>query len=337
MGSIQKKRPCTLGTQCSRYGAFGEPEMVSTRYSTDGRCDKCTKLGLKPNPALKEHEELFRAAHTLYSEGVTDADIIMPTLAFAAQSQKRPILKSVRDRLSEVEEGSKAWAGLKNCFIRSFGPLGPESVKDGTLFVRARPVVVLVWDSNGDRNILVEVYSQSRHAATPEVVEQHYEWALTEYNIPQSPYGLEIHEVWYAEKLQIIVGPSHPRIYDHDLDDPNSGIGSVPWEGTFPPPGRVRDHYASALRGAKEGGFGDILVSKQKGKGNTSYEPYNLIFACIAWYLQEKGNEVVNECLATLPDTSPIKQRVSFPIHPRLNNASLGRETYQSYRQRCVT
>jgi hypothetical protein len=122
-------------------------------------------------------------------------------------------------------------------------------------------------------------------------------------------HGLEIHEVWYSDRLQIIVVPSHPRIYDL----PTAGIGSAPWQGTFPPPGRVRDHYASALSGAKEGGFDDILVSKQKGEENKPYKPYNLISACVAWYLQDKDNKVVDECLSTLPDASPIKTRRTWP------------------------
>jgi hypothetical protein len=133
--------------------------LVSTRYGGDGRCDQCVKLGPKPNIALEENEELFRAARTLLSEGETNGDIIIPTLAYAAQLQRRPILKSVRDRLSEVEEETKAWEGLKSCFIRSCGALGPESVKNGTLLVMARPVAVLVWDPGGGvvENITVEV------------------------------------------------------------------------------------------------------------------------------------------------------------------------------------
>jgi hypothetical protein len=66
------------------------------------------------------------------------------------------------------------------------------------------------------------------------------------------------------------------------------------------------------LCGAKEGGFGDLLVSKQKGEGNKPYEPYNLISACVAWYLQDKDNKVVDDCLATLSDTSPIKTRPTW-------------------------
>jgi hypothetical protein len=58
--------------------------LVSTRYGGDGRCDQCVKLGLKPNLALEEHEELLHAARTLLSEGETNGDIIIPTLAYAA-------------------------------------------------------------------------------------------------------------------------------------------------------------------------------------------------------------------------------------------------------------
>ncbi len=336
MGSIQNKNPCTLGTQCSRYEAFGEPAMVSTRQSADGRCRECTRLRLKPNPALKEHEELFRAAGTLWSERVANGDIIIPTLAFAAQSQKRPILKNVRDRLSEVQEGSQAWQELRSWFIRSFGPLAPESVKNGTLFVKARPIAVLAWGPGGGvvQHITVDVYSQPRHAAGAEHVEEEYRRVLTTYNIPQSPYGLELHEVWYSDRLQIIVGPSHPRIYDLKLDDPNSGIGSVPWGGTFPPPSRVRDHYASALRGAKEGGFGDILVSRQKGEENKPYEPHNLIKACIAWYvggydvrpgqpdLPDETTNVVEEYFAALPNPPWPKAKSTIPRDlPKLSPA----------------
>jgi hypothetical protein len=164
----------------------------------------------------------------------------------------------VRDSLSEVEEGSQAWQELRSCFITSFGSLAPESIKNGTLFVKARPIAVLVWDHGDSKKMItIDVYSQPRHAAEPMHVEREYQRALTTYGIPTSPYGLELHELWYSDRLQIIVGPSHPQIYEPDLDDPNSGIGAVSWEGTFPPPSRVRNYYASALRGAEEGGFSD--------------------------------------------------------------------------------
>jgi hypothetical protein len=108
-----------MGTLCFRYPVLGEPELVSAKYSQDRRCNECKKHGLKPDIRLKEHEELFRAVRTLWTEGVVEEDVIIPTLVFAAQSQEKPILKHLRDRFAEVEEGSQAWLELRDKWLQS--------------------------------------------------------------------------------------------------------------------------------------------------------------------------------------------------------------------------
>jgi hypothetical protein len=100
MGSIRKKRPSTMGTLCFRYPGFGEPALVSSKYSQDGRCNQCKKHGLKPDARLREHEELFRAVRILWTESVVEEDVIIPTLVFAAQSRERPILEHLSLRFN---------------------------------------------------------------------------------------------------------------------------------------------------------------------------------------------------------------------------------------------
>jgi hypothetical protein len=105
--------------------------LVSTIYGGDGRCDQCVRLGRTLHDTPEEHEELFRAASNLIAKNVTDEDVIIPTLVFAAHSQTRPLLRHIRDRFAEVEEGSEVWRDLENQFINSFDTLGPIS---GMLF-----------------------------------------------------------------------------------------------------------------------------------------------------------------------------------------------------------
>jgi hypothetical protein len=140
--------------------------LVSTIYGGDGRCDQCVRLGRTLHDAPEEHEELFRAASNLIAKNVTDEDVIIPTLVFAAHSQTRPLLRHIRDRFAEVEEGSEVWRDLENQFINSFDTLGPISVKAGALFLRARPLAVLAYGPGSPGGLVeyitIDVYALAK-------------------------------------------------------------------------------------------------------------------------------------------------------------------------------
>lgn len=281
MGSIQKKRPCALGTLCSRYPKLGEPMLASTKNNQDGRCNECKKHGLKPDTRLKEHEELFRAVRALWTEGVAEEDIIIPTLVFAAQSQEKPILRALRDQFAEVEESSQAWLDQRDKWMQAVSIMGPVTVKHDTLFLRARPLAVLAFgpDITTIEYMIIDVYGQPKHPVAPEDVEREYERALSRFTIPHDPKVAGFDEVWYADYLRIMVSPPRPQIFDPGNDEaPDRWIGQPP----FPPPSRLREHYAGILSHAKESGLANILARKQSGQND---KPHNLMPACVAWYL----------------------------------------------------
>jgi hypothetical protein len=294
--------------------------LVSSNYSRDGRCDECKKHGLKPDPRLKEHEELFRAVRALWTEGVTEEDIIIPTLVFAAQSQERPILKSLRDRFAEVEEGSQAWLERRNEWLQSISIVGPESVKHDTLFLRARPLTAVAFGSDITpiEYIIIDVYGQPKHPVAPEDVEREYERALSISTVPYDPNVAGFDECWGADYLRIMVSPPRPQIFDPGNDEaPDRWIGQPP----FPPPGRLREHYAGILSHAKESGLANILARKQSGQHD---KPHNLMPACVAWYLagynaspeqadlSDKDSRLITTFFKALPDPPQSKSGTTY-------------------------
>ena len=234
--------------------------LVSTIYGGDGRCDQCVRLGRTLHDTPEEHEELFRAASNLIAKNVTDEDVIIPTLVFAAHSRTRPLLRHIRDRFAEVEEGSEVWRDLENQFINSFDTLGPISVKAGALFLRARPLAVLAYGPGSPGGLVeyitIDVYARSLSSVDPEVVEEHYKQALARSGVSQSPYGLGLDEVWYPDRVRIMVSPPRPRIYAPSANFVGDRSGE---QHAFPLPSRVRDHYATAVKYARENDLTDIV------------------------------------------------------------------------------
>jgi hypothetical protein len=167
--------------------------------------------------------------------------------------------------------------------------------------------------------ITIDIYARSLRAVDSKDVEEHYEWALTEFAIPQSPYGLGLDEIWYPDRVRIMVSPPNLRIYAPSANF----VADCPGEQqeAFPPPSRVRDHYASALSYARKNNLTDILGRKRPGLPNKAY---NLVPACVAWYigncdanselsdLSAEVRKLVEEHFATLPYAPPIKTRSSL-------------------------
>jgi len=294
--------------------------LVSSNYSQDGRCDECKKHGLKPDPRLKEHEELFRAVRALWTEGVTEEDIIIPTLVFAAQSQERPILRFLRNQFAEVEEGSQAWLEQRDKCLQAISIMGPELVKHDTLFLRARPLAVLAFgpDMTTIEYIIIDVYGQPKHPVAPEDVEEEYERALSRFAIPHDPKVAGFDEVWYADYLRIMVSPPRPQIFEPGNDEaPSRWTGQPP----FPPPSRLREHYAGILSHAKESGLADIVARKQRGQDD---KRHNLMPACVAWYLasynagpeqaelSNRDSRLINAFFKSLPNPPQSKSGTTY-------------------------
>ena len=310
-----------MGTQCFHVTHSGSPEPVSLGPSHKGDvCDKCREAVYMPGGEPEEFMDLFRAARVLFEEGITDEDIIIPTLVFAAQSGKRPLLAYVRNQFADVAGVSGAWKELEDHFINSFDTLGPISIREGVLLLRARPLTVLAYGPEHPgglvEHITIDIYARSLRAIDAKDVERHYTWALDRFSIPQSPYGLGLDELWYPDRVRIVVRPPHPRI-----DAPVANLVtncSNEQQYEFPPSSRVRDHYASAVRYARENALTNILGRKRPGSPN---EAYNLIPACVAWYVggceanpsqpnpSAEARKLVEEYFASLPDPPPIKTR----------------------------
>jgi hypothetical protein len=323
MRSVPKPR-CARGQDCYHVRKLRSEKPTTVPHAGD-LCEKCR--GEKTEPvehqlASEEHMELFRAARVLFQGGITDEDVIIPTLVFAAQCQKRPLLRHIRDLFAKTKEGSKVRQDLENRFVTSLETLGSESVKDDVLFLRARPLTVLAYGPGPGHpveRITIDIYARSLRAVDPKDVEAHYEWALTEYAVPQSPYGLGLDEVWYPDRVRIMVSPPNPRIYAPGANFVADRSGGQ--QEAFPPPSRVRGHYASALGYARENNLTDILGHKRPGLPNRAY---NLIPACVARYLGNcdthseqpdvtpETRKLVEEYFAALPDPPPIKTRSSL-------------------------
>jgi hypothetical protein len=275
----------------------------------------------------EEHEALFRAARALIEEGKTDEDVIIPTLAFAAQSQNSPLLRHIRDRFAELEPGGQAWRELNFQFWYSLatleGSLATLEVllfKHDTLFLRAASLSVLVYKPNFVESITINVSARPAdplRPADPQRVETVYERALQENGVPQNPYELGLDEIWRKGWLRIMVRPMDPQIYD-----PTAHIIRGAWlkQRGFPPAGRVRAHYESAFRYASEAGFADPL-DKKPGSGINTDNPLR---AYTAWYvagwdanseqppISKEGKELVDGYFDALspPGARPVRSNL---------------------------
>jgi hypothetical protein len=107
------------GERCVRYDLqTGKPERLS-RYNKNDVCERCQEEDRKvPDSDAgveEEFSDLLHAARVILNLRITDEDKIVPTLVFAANSDKVPSLKSARESVatdgngSAISKESDAW------------------------------------------------------------------------------------------------------------------------------------------------------------------------------------------------------------------------------------
>jgi hypothetical protein len=282
MGSVAEPRYCAMGRQCTQYPALGEPTKLS-RYNKHniGICVTCWESGLRLGDSPEEYGELFRAARVLFEKDVSDEDLIIPTLAFAARASASdmPWLTQLKDSLLEAGEGSEAWENLWRLFIDTFDTLQPYRIVDGVPLVWRADLYVRLFRFNPTqpkawvvKRIFIEVHSRS---VKPRDVKAKYEKSLRMADIPWERWDRG--SVRYkADKcyLSLLVRPEDTE----GLDFMDQHLLRTGEQLPFPPPAVVESVYEGVWKCFRD----DALKGKQK---ENSYKPENLIPACVAWYV----------------------------------------------------
>jgi hypothetical protein len=241
-------------------------------------------------PPEQRYEELLRIARVLLNVGITDEDKIVPTLAFAARFWEIPYFKHIRDRFIEVSKDGEGWAELKNRFTNAFGSLEALEVVDGVLIVGQVPTYVTntINDETGIvEEITIDVY---RRSIKPEDVARLYEKSLKLYGISNNTDRGDISWKVYPGCIRLMARPENRTI---DLVGKYS-VTTRPEKDQRPfPPAQVLESMYRGVRGSvgEKGpsGFAYVLGGKEKGP---DAEPVNLISACAAWYVGDRGRLV---------------------------------------------
>jgi hypothetical protein len=275
-----------MGTQCYHVTHLRSPEPVSLGPSQGDVCDRCRKEGYSPEEVSEEYVELFRAVRVLFEEGVTDEMVIIPTLAFAACSWEIQVLRHIRDEFLKTGEGSEARKELENEFINTFGTLGVECVVDGTLLVRSRPLVALIHVDDTTslaERITIDVYPHSLDEVKSKEVAEHYEWALRRHGIAQDWRGSSVSHSVLPTRVRIMAEPKNPQI---DLLGVHMLWPPPKEQPAFPHAREIQAKYEVIVHAAKESGSTHPFAGRQKGQ---SFKAHNLIPACVAWYVGNRG------------------------------------------------
>jgi hypothetical protein len=287
MVSVAKPR-CARGQNCSHIRDFPDidkPPTVAHEGALCGRCQRAEHDGTAvPEP---EHQELLRAARALLDNGIENEDEIIPTLVLAANVGQMPHLEHIRDELAKAgRRESKAWAEVDGELYSAFGGLVMSSgrVVDGVPLVRRTPFWISVTrDKNGAiEEIAFDVFKRS---VTHEEVRKWYEWYLklesVDYDLHDLSRGVVAYKTDNRKFFRLIAWPEERSVDGHGHFLPvNEGVRK------FPHPEAVAGMY-KGLRGLmKFSELPPLLMGRQRGP---TIMPHNLVPACVAWYLFERG------------------------------------------------
>ena len=248
-----------------------------------------------PDPASIEQRfgELFKVARVLLSEGVSEEEIIVPTLALANHVRLAWTLEKERSRLVDARGVSEAWEHEAEVFAARHVGLRALDVVDNILIVERLPAYVHVhtptyvdeWDSgpeagervgvSWDTEVVVAVYPHSQ-PATPESVASLYEAALSSHGLTYGDAVMASLAVERREEYMLIIVEHRDRTLPIKPDEPG-------WNPMFPLPERVGEYYGLLMGKPSGRGFAGHLTTRKSGPAP---DPGTLIPACVAVYLK---------------------------------------------------
>jgi hypothetical protein len=256
-----------------------------------------SSVDAQPSPPEEVFGAVFKAAKVLFREGITDENLIIPTLAFANQASAQSELQTLRDRFADIADDPGYQEQFANDFQQRFRGLTPISISDDVLILRSIPLSPRVSKYPGTtivKEIEIDVFARS---VTPEEVERRYTQTLVQegvpYNEPRTGFcGFHVSDT----HVSIVVIPRKEPLDSRQAAWHSSRGRQL----TFPPPELVRKFYRSikgSVYGGKVWGVSHILRGRQSG---VAAQADNHIPACVAWYLRERGGIADDHRLATL-------------------------------------
>ncbi len=295
MGIVSKPR-CARGQDCYHVRMFDhvdEPPKVSREGDL---CEKCQKHHAEDVP--EEYKELFRTSKALFANDVRDEDEIIPTLVFAGNLDGTPRLKSIWDGIAKAEKGSGAWAEPENQLYTLFGGLVvPSRVVDGVPVVRRAPFWISVTrDKDGPiEEIAFDVFKRS---VTRKEVRKWYEWYLkregVDYDLNDLSRGVVAYKTDNRDFFRLMARPE-----ERSVDTDGRILPITEGIRKFPHPEAVAGIYEGLRNLMKFSGLPPLLMGRQRGP---TIEPHNLISACAAWYLSERGRLLQRYAVVLDPD-----------------------------------
>jgi hypothetical protein len=243
-----------------------------------------------------EFKELFGAAKTLFKRGITEEDLIIPTLAFANRASALPELKTLGDQFAQIEDRSALREQFSTDFYQRFRGLIPATVLDEVFVLRRVPMFLNAVKYSGTtvvKEVVIDVFMRS---VKPKDVAEHYGRWLVEEGITYEAFSQGSFS-WNASNayLAMTIGPGK-ELNEGQVARISLG-GRQP---AFPPPQLVAGQY-DVLKGSVNSrrfrGLAYGLGGRQSGPAAS---PDNLIPACVAWYLREVGGISDKHTLARL-------------------------------------
>jgi hypothetical protein len=269
-------------------GGYGDTFFCAEHWEQLHKEGSIAVFSPADEPALPPEEvfdKLFRAARVLFANHVTEEDLIIPTLAFVNRASALPELQTVRDRFAKIENSLEFREQFSNDFYQRFKGLVPVSVSDGILVLRRVPIymdVAMYPGSTVIKEIVIDVF---RRSVKPGEVAEHYERLLMQQGLGSDKSSEGVFSWGFSDAyLAMTVGPGKQLNEGQVVRRSFSGRQLM-----FPPPQLIGELYES-LKGSVNSkrfrGFAYALEGRQSGPAAS---PDNVIPACVAWYLRERG------------------------------------------------
>jgi hypothetical protein len=284
MVSVAKPR-CARGQNCSHIRDFSHIDKPPTVAHEGALCNRC-RYNTNDSEVPEEYKELFRAARALLDNRIENEDEIIPTLVLAANVGQMPHLEHIRDELAKAGRESKARGGLVDELYSVFGGsvMSSGRVVDGVPLVQRAPFRISVTK---DKNEAIEeiAFDVFKLSVTHDEVRKWYEWYLNleglDYDLNDLSRGVVTYKTDNREFFSLIARPEEMSVDGHGHILP-----IIEGVRKFPHPQAVAGMY-KGLRGLmKFSELPPLLMGRQRGP---TIMPHNLVPACVAWYLFERG------------------------------------------------
>jgi hypothetical protein len=285
-----------MGERCTQYPRLGQPQKVRST-AADNLCEPCKRAGfdaLEASPdSESEYAKLFRAALVILDTGITDEDKVIPTLVFAANSDRVPSLESARESLTTdgdhgaISEESYAW------FRTAFDYFAVLSeVRRGVPILRELPAVI--WSLKDDqgyiKEIAIDVFKRSvRQDDIAKPYAEHLKKEGVSYDPDRGEIAYKFHDDSQESFLRMLVRPE-----TRSVDSADARILPITaGQPRFPEPQVVAGVF-DTLRGSRSKGafpgYLKRLAGRERGPRRKDIE--KLTLACVAWYVGGRGELV---------------------------------------------